>query len=123
MMVFLSGLQSVPADLYEAAELDGAGGWAKFKSITFPMISPIMFLQLITGLIGGLQAFNEASVMTGGNPNYASYFINYDIYMTAFSDAKYGRACAEAWILFLIILALTVVVFRSSETYVFYENE
>jgi multiple sugar transport system permease protein len=123
MMVFLSGLQSVPADLYEAAELDGAGAWAKFKQITFPMITPILFLQLITGLIGGLQAFNEASVMTSGGPNYGSYFMNYDIYLTAFNDAKYGRACAEAWILFLIIMVFTVIVFRSSETYVFYENE
>ncbi|WP_051226396.1 carbohydrate ABC transporter permease [Butyrivibrio sp. MC2013] len=123
MMIFLSGLQSVPAELYEACELDGAGGWAKFRHITIPMITPILFMQLITGLIGGLQAFTEASVITGGGPSYASHFVNFDIYRTAFGDAKYGRACAEAWILFIIIMVLTVVVFRKSETYVYYDNE
>lgn len=123
MMVFLSGLQSVPSELYEAAELDGAGGWKKFLHITVPMISPILSLQLVTGLIGGLQAFNEASVMTEGGPNYASHFINYDIYMNAFNSSKYGRACAEAWLLFLIIGVLTIIVFKSTDAYVYYENE
>jgi len=123
MMVFLSGLQSVPGDLYEAAMLDGAGKWHQFRHITIPMITPILFLQLITGLIGGLQAFNEASIMTGGGPNYASHFINYDIYQTAFGASKFGRACAEAWILFVIIAILTIIVFSKSETYVYYENE
>lgn len=123
MIVFLSGLQSVPADIYEAAELDGAGGWAKFRSITFPMVTPIVFLQLITGLIGCLQSFAEAQIMTAGGPNNASRFINYDIYETAFNSGRYGRASAEAWILFLIIMVLTVIVFRSSEQYVYYENE
>lgn len=124
MMIFLSGLQSVPGELYEAAELDGAGGWAKFRHITIPMISPILFLQLITGLISCLQVFNEASIMTGGGPNYGSYFVNYDIYMTAFDlGSKFGRACAEAWVLFVIIAILTVFVFKFSDAYVFYENE
>ncbi len=123
MMVFLSGLQSVPGELYEAADLDGAGGWAKFRHVTIPMITPILSLQLITGLIGGLQAFNEASIMTSGGPNYASHFVNYDIYITAFNSSKYGRACAEAWILFLIIAVLTVIVFKSTDAYVYYENE
>ena len=124
MMIFLSGLQGVPGELYEAAELDGAGAWAKFRNITVPMISPILFLQLITGLIGCLQVFNEASIMTDGGPNYASYFVNYDIYMTAFNlGSKFGRACAEAWILFVIIAILTVITFKGSNSYVFYENE
>ena len=123
MMIFLSGLQSVPGDLYEAADLDGAGKWAQFRHITIPMITPILFLQLITGLIGGLQAFNEASIMTGGGPNYGSHFINYDIYQTAFGSSKYGRACAEAWILFIIIAILTMITFSKSEAYVYYENE
>ena len=124
MMIFLSGLQGVPGELYEAASLDGAGKWQLFKHITIPMITPILFLQLVTGVIGALQAFNEASIMTSGGPNYGSYFVNYDIYQTAFGGTnKYGRACAEAWILFVIIAILTVIVFRSSEQYVFYENE
>ena len=123
MIIFLSGLQSVPVDVYEAADLDGASGWQKFKSITLPMITPIVFLQLITGLIGCMQSFAEAQIMTGGGPNYASHFINYDIYTNAFSNNKFGRASAEAWILFLIIMVFTVIIFRKSEQYVYYENE
>ena len=123
MMVFLSGLQSVPGSLYEAAELDGAGRWAQFRHVTIPMISPILSMQLITGVIGGLQAFNEASIMTSGGPNYASHFINYDIYQTAFGSSRYGRACAEAWILFLIIGVLTIITIKMSDGYVYYENE
>ena len=87
------------------------------------MVTPIVFLQLITGLIGCLQSFAEAQIMTAGGPNNASRFINYDIYETAFNSGRYGRASAEAWILFLIIMVLTVIVFRSSEQYVYYENE
>ena len=123
MIVFLSGLQSVPADLYEAAQLDGASGWAQFKHITFPMITPIIFLQLITGVIGGLQAFAEAQIVTGGGPSYASHFLNFDIYETAFGNNKFGRASAEAWFLFLVIMVLTIFIFRKSEQYVYYENE
>lgn len=123
MIVFLSGLQSVPADLYEAASLDGASGWAQFRHITVPMITPILFLQLITGLIGGLQVFAEAQIMTGGGPSYASHFLNFDIYETAFGSNKFGRASAEAWFLFLVIMVFTVIIFRKSEQYVYYENE
>lgn len=123
MIVFLGGLQSVPAELYEAASLDGANGWAQFRHITLPMITPILFLQLITGVIGGLQAFAEAQIVTGGGPSYASHFLNFDIYETAFGNSKYGRACAEAWFLFIVIMILTVIVFRKSEQYVYYENE
>lgn len=123
MIIFLSALQSVPMDLYEASSLDGAGGWTQFRHITFPMITPIIFLQLITGLISGLQVFAEAQIMTDGGPNYASHFLNFDIYETAFDSQKYGRACAEAWVLFLIIMVLTVLVFCKSEQYVYYDNE
>lgn len=123
MMIFLSGLQSVPMDLYEAASLDGAGAWSQFKHITVPMMTPILFMQLITGLISGLQVFAEAQIMTDGGPSYASHFLNFDIYETAFESSKYGRACAEAWFLFLVIMVLTVFIFRKSEQYVYYENE
>jgi ABC-type sugar transport systems, permease components len=123
MMIFLSGLQSVPEDVYEAADLDGAGGWSKFRNITFPMITPIFFLQLITGIIAAFQVFVEAQIMTLGGPNYGSHFINYDIYMTAFNSNKFGRACAEAWVLFLIIMVFVILVFRKSEQFVYYENE
>lgn len=123
MIIFLSGLQSVPADVFEAASLDGATGWAQFRHVTFPMITPVVFLQLITGLIGCMQSFAEAQIMTGGGPNFSSHFINYDIYVNAFGNQKYGRACAESWILFLIILVFTALIFKKSESYVYYEND
>ena len=123
MIIFLSGLQSVPADIYEAASLDGAGGWAQFRYVTFPMITPVIFLQLITGLIGCMQSFAEAQIMTGGGPNFSSHFINFDIYTNAFTNQKYGRACAESWILFLIILVFTTLIFKKSESFVYYEND
>lgn len=123
MIIFLSGLQSVPADVFEAASLDGATGWAQFKYVTLPMITPVIFLQLITGLIGCMQSFAEAQIMTAGGPNYSSNFINYDIYVNAFSNQKYGRACAESWILFLIILVFTALIFKKSESFVYYEND
>jgi ABC-type sugar transport system permease subunit len=123
MIIFLSGLQSVPVDIYEAAVIDGASGWKKFSKITLPLITPILFLQLITGTIGAFQVFSEAMIMTKGGPNYSSNFINYDIYQTAFNSNKFGRACAEAWVLFVIILIFTVFVFRKSEQFVYYENE
>lgn len=123
MIIFLSGLQSVPADVFEAASLDGATGWEQFRYVTFPMITPVVFLQLITGLIGCMQSFAEAQIMTGGGPNFASNFINYDIYVNAFTNQKYGRACAESWILFLIILAFTTLIFKKSESFVYYEND
>ncbi len=123
MIIFLSGLQSVPADIYEAASLDGAGGWAQFRYVTFPMITPVIFLQLITGLIGCMQSFAEAQIMTAGGPNFSSHFINFDIYTNAFTNQKYGRACAESWILFLIILVFTTLIFKKSESFVYYEND
>jgi ABC-type sugar transport system permease subunit len=123
MIIFLSGLQSVPVDVYEAADLDGANGWQKFWKITFPLITPIFFLQLVTGLIGAFQAFNEAAIMTKGGPNYASHLLSYEIYLSAFTNYKFGLATAEVWVLFFIIMIFTVIVFSKSEQYVYYENE
>ena len=123
MIIFLSGLQSVPVDVYEAADLDGANGWQKFWKITFPLITPIFFLQLVTGLIGAFQAFNEAAIMTKGGPNYASHLLSYEIYLSAFNNYKFGLATAEVWVLFFIIMIFTVIVFSKSEQYVYYENE
>ena len=123
MIIFLAGLQSVPADLYESAEIDGAGAWRKFIRITLPTISPILFLQLITGTIASFQIFNEAAIMTKGGPNYGSHFLNYDIYINAFNDYKMGRATAEVWVLFVIILIFTTIVFRFSDSYVYYDSD
>ncbi len=123
MIIFLSGLQSIPADVFEAAEIDGASWFRKFWNVTFPMITPIVFMQLITGMIGAFQSFNEAAILTKGGPNYSTYLISYDIYQTAFVDNKFGRAIAEVWVLFVIIMIFTILIFRFSEQYVYYEND
>jgi multiple sugar transport system permease protein len=123
MIIFLSGLQSVPTELYEAADIDGAGSVYKFFSITVPMITPVLFLQLITGIIGGFQVLTPAMVVTGGAPNLATNFLNFYIYRSAFDLRQYGYAMALVWVLFFIIMFFTVIVFRSSESYVYYESE
>lgn len=123
MIIFLSGLQGVPVDVYEAADLDGAGGWTRFWKITFPMISPIFFLQLITGLIGAFQTFNEVAVMTEGGPSHGTWLMSYEIYQNAFNNYDFGYAIAEVWVLFAIIAFFTIIVFRSSDQYVYYESE
>ncbi|GHU75721.1 sugar ABC transporter permease [Spirochaetia bacterium] len=123
MIIFLAGLQSVPAELYEAADIDGAGGARKFFGITVPLMTPVLFLQLITGLIGGFQVMNPALVVTGGGPNLATNFLNFQIYRSAFDRREYGYAMALVWVLFFIIMLFTVIVFRSSESYVYYESE
>ncbi|NJP41307.1 sugar ABC transporter permease [Oscillospiraceae bacterium HV4-5-C5C] len=123
MIVFLSGLQSVPAELYEAAAIDGANSLNKFFHITIPMMTPVLFLQLITGLIGGFQVINPALIVTSGGPNLKTNFLNYQIYMSAFDKREYGYAMALVWVLFVIIMAFTVVVFKVSNSYVYYEAE
>lgn len=124
MIVFLSGLQSVPAELYEAASVDGANGIYKFFYITIPMMTPVLFLQLITGLISGFQVINPALIMTtDGGPNLATNFLNYQIYRSAFDKREYGYAMALVWVLFVIIMFFTIIVFKASDSYVYYETE
>ncbi|TYP78919.1 carbohydrate ABC transporter permease [Paenibacillus methanolicus] len=123
VIIFLAGLQGVPRSLYEAATVDGAGAWTKFRNITVPMMTPIIFFNLIMGSIGAFQVFTEALIMTQGGPNNASLFYNYYIYREAFQFGEMGHASAIAWILFLIILAVTAIFFRTSKAWVFYESE
>lgn len=127
MIIFLSGLQSISAELYEAADVDGANGLQKFFRITIPMMSPVLFLQLITGLIAAFQTFNPPQLLTnyggvGGGPNYATYLLAYSIYDKAFNGFKYGYAMAQVMVLFVIIMVFTAIVFRFSNAYVYYEN-
>lgn len=123
MVIFLAGLQSVPAELYEAADIDGAKTFRKFWSITIPMISPILELQLITTVIGALQILNPPLLITpNGAPNHATYFINYNIYMNAFVNNKYGMAMAESIILLIIISIITIPIFKISDAYTYYES-
>lgn len=121
-LIFLAGLQGVSKDLYEAAECDGANGPQRMWHITIPSISPIILFNLITGMIAAVQSFDAAYVMTQGGPNNATLFYVFYLYTKAFSEAQLGYASALAWILFLVILIVTVVLFRTSRQWVFYEG-
>ncbi len=123
MIVYLSGLQAIPTELYEAASIDGANSWRRFWSITIPLMTPTIFFNLITGLIGTLQIFSTAYIMTQGGPNYATYFYSLNIYNTTFRSLNFGYAAALAWMLFILILVLTLLVFRSSRHWVYYAGE
>lgn len=129
MIIFLSGLQSVPSELFEAADIDGASGIKKFFSITIPMITPILFLQLITSVIAGFQVYAPAMILTGnadgggGGPNLKTYFLNYAIYNSAFNNRQFGYAVAEVWVLFVIVMIFTILIFKTSNSYVYYEGE
>lgn len=123
MIIYLAGLQSVPTQLYEAAEIDGAGSWGKFRNVTLPMISPTLFFNLIMGIIGSFQVFTSSYIMTQGGPAYASLFYVLYLYQKAFKYLQMGYACALAWILFAVILALTLIVMLTSRKWVYYEAE
>lgn len=123
IVIFLAGLQGVPRSLYDAAIVDGAGALRKFWHITIPMMTPIIFFNLIMGSIGAFQVFTEAFIMTQGGPNNASLFYNYYIYRQAFQFGEMGQAAAIAWILFVIIMLVTVIFFRTAKSWVFYESE
>lgn len=123
MVIYLASLQDVPQSLYEAAALDGAGAFARFRHVTLPMISPVILFNLIMGLIGSFQYFTQAYVMTSGGPQDATTFYALHLFNRAFLDFKMGYASAMAWILFVITLAATVLVLRSSARWVYYAGE
>jgi len=123
MVIYLAGLQDVPTEMYEAAELDGAGWWAWTRHVTLPMISPVILFNGIMGIIGTLQVFAEPYVMfPGGAPARSTYFYTMYLFDNAFIYHKMGYACAMGWILFLIILGLTLVALRVSERHVHYQG-
>lgn len=121
MVIFLAGLQGIPLHLYEAASIDGAGWWARFRHITVPLISPTTFFVLIISVIGSYQVFDQAFVLTEGGPGYATTTLVYYIYEYAFQFFKMGYAAAMAWILFAIVFVLTVVQFRVQSRWVHYD--
>src|SRR5690606_20515540 len=120
-VIFLAGLQSVPGELYEAAELDGAGSWRKLWNVTIPIVSPVILFNLIIGMINSFQVFTQAYVMTGGGPGNASLFYVLYLYRNAFQYFQMGYASALAWVLFAIIAFFTYLVFRTSRERVFYQ--
>ncbi len=122
MIILLAGLQGVPASLHEAAEIDGAGSWRRFQSITIPMISPVILFVSIMSVIGSFQTFTQAYIMTGGGPAYATLFYLLYLYRNAFSWFEMGYASALAWVLFAIILVCTLLGLRVSSSWVHYEG-
>ncbi|MBS4219262.1 sugar ABC transporter permease [Bacillus sp. FJAT-49711] len=123
IIIYLSGLQGVPEELYEAAEIDGAGIIRRFFHITIPMISPTIFFNLVMGIIGGFQYFTQAFVMTNGGPMNSTLFYNLYLYNKAFVSFEMGYASALSWILFVIILLFTLLVIRSSSMWVYYQGD
>jgi len=120
IVIFLAALQDVPRVLYEAARVDGANAWHLFWHITVPMCTPAGLFMLITGLIGGFQNFTVPYLLTGGGPNRATEFYSLYLFRNAFDFLKMGYASALAWLLFLLVVALSIVVFRSSARWVYY---
>jgi multiple sugar transport system permease protein len=121
-VIFLAGLQGVPSHLYEAVDIDGGNALHKLLYVTIPSMTPTIFFNLIMSLIGTLQVFNEAYIMTQGGPNNATLFYVFYLFRTAFQETQMGYACALAWILFLIIMVLTLIVFKTSKSWVYYEG-
>ena len=122
MVIFLAGLQAIPDSLLEAAVLDGAGPWRRFRDVTLPLLSPVLFFNLVMGCIGAFQVFTSAYAMTGGGPNNASRFYALYLFQTAFEQFKLGKASAMAWVLFVILLAITGLQFYGSRRWVYYER-
>lgn len=121
MLIFLAGLKSIPDQLYEAAEMDGANWLAKFLHVTLPMLTPTIFFLLVLSIIGHLKIFTEAYVLTQGGPLDSTLFYVYHLFNNAFVYFKMGYAAALAWVLFLVILLLTLVQFRLANRWVYYE--
>jgi multiple sugar transport system permease protein len=121
-VIYLAALQGMPQALYEAAELDGAGEWTKFRRITLPMLSPAIFFNAVIGVISGIQTFAEPYVMTKGGPENATLFLGVYLYQSAFSFLNMGYASAMAFVMFLIIFVLTIIQFKLAGRWVYYEG-
>jgi multiple sugar transport system permease protein len=122
MIIFLAGLQGIPDTFYEAAEIDGAGRWDKLRHVTLPLMSPIIFFNLVIGIIGSFQVFTTGFLITDGGPQNSTLFLVLYIYRNAFEYLDMGYAATLSWLLFIIIMILTVVVFKFYGSRVYYEN-
>lgn len=123
MVIYLAGLQGIPTTLYEAAEIDGANSLQKLTRITIPLMTPVIFYNLIIGIIGTFQFFTSVYVLTRGGPTDATLFYNLYLYNTAFRYMNMGYASALGWVLFFIVLLITLLAFKSSAFWVYYEGE
>jgi multiple sugar transport system permease protein len=123
VVIYLAGLQGVPVALHEAATIDGANAWIRFWQITLPLITPVILFTLIMGVIGTFQTFTQAYIMTGGGPANATLFYLLYLYKNAFNWFEMGYASALAWLLFIIILICTIILWTTSARWVYYEGE
>ena len=123
MVLFLAALKGVPEDLYEAASIDGATKGRQFLSITIPLISPVIFYNLVTQLVQAFQEFNGPYIITNGGPRNATTLISVIVYNTAFKDYKVGLSSAMAWVMFVIVMVLTVIAFVSQKKWVYYSDD
>jgi len=123
MIIFLAALQDVPRSLYDAAVVDGANRWQQFWHVTIPMCTPAILFVALTGLIGNFQYFTPGWIMTAGGPLQASEFYGIYLYESAFKFFQMGYAAALAWLLFIIVLACTLILFRTSARWVYYAGE
>jgi len=121
MIIFLAGLQNVPKELQEAAQIDGANGWQRFRHITIPLISPVILFNTLLGVIGSFSVFSVAYIATAGGPNYATWFYMLHLYYNAFSYFQMGYASALAWVFFVFIFLLSYIQIKLSERWVYYE--
>lgn len=119
-IIYLAGLQGVPTHLYEAIEVDGGTAWHKLTKVTLPMISPVVFYNIVMSTISSLQSFTQGYIMTGGGPNNASLFYVLLLYNRSFKSSAMGMACAMAWVLFIVVGAITALNFALSRKWVYY---
>jgi len=123
MIIYLAALQGVPEELYEAAKLDGAGSWQSFRNVALPMLTPAIFYQLVVGTMYSLQMFTQPYIMTGGGPKDATLFYALYLFKNAFEWMKMGYASAMAWILFVVVLVITLIHFKGASRWVYYEGK
>jgi multiple sugar transport system permease protein len=122
MIIWLAGLKNIPESLYEAAAIDGAGPWQRFRNITLPMLTPYIFFNLIMGLIGVFQIFEQAYIMTEGGPEDATLFYAYKLFNEAFRYLNFGAASAMGWVLFIVVCIITLINFWLGKRWVYYND-
>jgi len=125
MVIFLAGLKQIPKELYEAAEMDGAGAWRRFTSVTIPMLSPVIFFNLLLGLIGAFQVFASAYIISNGTggPAGMTNFITVYLYKRGFTDGQMGYAAAIAWVLLVVVAIIAFILFRTQRSWVHYAGD
>lgn len=120
MILYLAGLQGIPQQLYEAAQIDGANWWHQFWKITLPLMTPVLFFNVVMGVIGSMQIFTQAYIMTAGGPVDSTLFYVYYLFNNAFAYFRMGYACSLSWVLFVIILVITLLQLRMARYWVYY---